>query len=91
MVSAAAGAVVNLTPYVKEKNKLKSGATVNGFIEAFKKYRGLDKLSRAVVVELIENIFIHEDKTIEIRLKCRDEFEEIKERLSKNSAVVSTG
>ena len=70
---------------------VESGATVNGFIEAFKKYRGLDKLSRAVVVELIENIYIHEDKTIEIRLKCRDEFEEIKERLSKNSAVVSTG
>ena len=70
---------------------VESGATVNGFIEAFKKYRGLDKLSRAVVVELIENIFIHEDKTIEIRLKCRDEFEEIKERLSKDSAVVSTG
>lgn len=46
---------------------------VSAFIEVFKKYRGLKELSREVVTELIENIYIHGDKTIEIRLKLKDE------------------
>ena len=44
----------------------------NGFISSFKKYNGIDKLTRDMVVELIENILIHESGEIEIRLKCRD-------------------
>lgn len=56
----------------------------NEFIETFRKYRGLKELSRDVVVELIENIFIHEDGTIEIRLKCKDEFEKVNQYLSQS-------
>ena len=43
------------------------------FIVSFKKYDGIEKLTRDMVVELIENIFIYESGDIEIRLKCRDE------------------
>ncbi|MDE6585630.1 MAG: recombinase family protein [Clostridia bacterium] len=42
------------------------------FVSAFKKYDGVEKLTRDIVVELIENILIHESGEIEIRLKCRN-------------------
>ena len=44
----------------------------NEFISSFKKYNGIEKLTREMVVELIENILIYENGEIEIRLKCRD-------------------
>ena len=44
----------------------------SGFISALKKYDGIEKLTRDMVVELIENILIHESGEIEIQLKCRD-------------------
>ena len=44
----------------------------NEFVSSFKKYDGFEKLTRDMVVELIENILIHESGEIEIRLKCRD-------------------
>ena len=43
------------------------------FIASFKKFDGIEGLTRDMVVELIENIFIKESGDIEIRLKCRDE------------------
>lgn len=58
----------------------------NEFIETFKKYRGLKELSRDVVIELIENIFIHDDGTIEIRLKCKNLFEEAAEYLRQDKS-----
>ena len=56
----------------------------NAFIERFKKYRGLKELSRSVVIELIENIYVHGDGTIEIHLKCKDELIKAKEYLLQN-------
>ena len=44
----------------------------NEFITSIKKYDGFEKLTRDIVVELIENILIHESGEIEILLKCRD-------------------
>lgn len=46
----------------------------NEFITKFKQYHGLTKLTREVLVELVDNIYIHEGGAIEIHLKCRDEF-----------------
>ncbi len=46
----------------------------NEFIMRFKKHKGLTELSREVLVELVENIYIHEGGAIEIHLKCRNEF-----------------
>ena len=45
------------------------------FIASLKKYDGFEKLTRDIIVELIENIFIHESGEIEIKLKCRDELD----------------
>ena len=58
------------------ESELKSFAVndyADEFIASLKKYDGIEKLTRDIVVELIENIFIHESGDIEIRLKCRNE------------------
>ncbi|MCH5350441.1 MAG: recombinase family protein [Clostridiales bacterium] len=46
----------------------------NEFISKFKKYRALSELRREMLVELVDNIYIHEGGAVELHLKCRDEF-----------------
>ena len=46
----------------------------NEFIKAFLKYRGFTQLTREILSELVENIYVHEGGEIEIRLKCREAF-----------------
>lgn len=50
------------------------GQGSNAFIENFKKYKGLNALTREILSELIENIFVHEGGDLEIRLKFRDSY-----------------
>ena len=58
----------------RELENRKSGAEGhNEFIETFKKHRGLKTLTREIVTELIENIYIHEGGEIELCLKCKNE------------------
>ena len=54
-------------------------------IASFKKFDGIKGLTRDMVVELIENIFIHENGDIEIRLKCRDELNSAAELFDKDN------
>ena len=42
------------------------------FVLTFKKYEGIQKLTRDIVIELIDNIMVHANGDIEVRLKCRD-------------------
>lgn len=57
----------------EELRKSESGQDAsNEFIESFCKYRGLKELTREVVVELIENVYVERDGTVEVRLKCKD-------------------
>ena len=58
------------------------------FVNAFCKYDGMRELSRDVVTELIENIYIHEDGEVEIRLKCKDAFLAAEEFLRRNALPV---
>ncbi len=46
----------------------------NEFVSLFKKFGGLKELSREVLTELVENIYVHEGGAIEISLKCKDAF-----------------
>ena len=54
---------------------IKNGLTKeNRFIENFKKYQNITELTRDIVVELINNIYIYENGLIEIEVKFRDEY-----------------
>lgn len=46
----------------------------NEFIATFKKYDGLKELTREIMCELADNVYVREGGEIEIRLKCRDSY-----------------
>ena len=62
----------------------------NEFIEHFKKYGNLKSLSRSVLVELVDEILVHEDKKITIRFKFQNPYKEAMEYIEMNKDVIKT-
>ncbi len=46
----------------------------NSVAEKLRQYENMRKLTRKVVVELIDEVYVYEDKTIEVIMKFQDEF-----------------
>ncbi len=46
----------------------------NEFIKHFKEYKDIEKLDKQMIVDLIDNIWIHEGKYIEIDIKYKDQY-----------------
>ena len=62
--------------YIDEIDKIKNGITrENRFVANFKKYKNITELTRNILSALVENIYVYEDKRIEIEFKFKDEFE----------------
>ena len=49
----------------------------NEFVEHFKQYRNIDKLTRPMLIELIDSILVHEDNRITIKVKFIDALERV--------------
>ena len=49
----------------------------NEFAEHFRQYKNIDRLTRPLLVELIESIYVHEGNRITIKVKFFDELEKI--------------
>lgn len=49
----------------------------NKFLSSFLKYRNIQELTREVIVELIEMIYVHEGGTITIDFKYQDEYQRL--------------
>lgn len=60
----------------------------NQFVENFIKYRNIDKLTREVVVALIEMIYIYEDQKIKIVFKYQNPFKEAMEYIENNRTLL---
>ena len=73
-----------------QMSKIESGAEDNEFVSTFIKYRGLKELSREVLVELVENIYVHEGGAVEIHLKCEDAFQLAAEYVERNKTLISS-
>lgn len=54
-----------------------SSSTENQFIAHFLKYQNIDSLTREMIVELIEMIYVHEGGTITIEFKYQDEYQRL--------------
>ncbi len=67
-----------------------NGMKKNSFIESFKKLGNIEKLTRPLVLELIDEVLIHEGERITIRLKCKDAFESATEYIEINKDDVKT-
>lgn len=54
-----------------------STSVENQFITHFLKYKNIDSLTREVVVELIEMIYVHEGGTVTVEFKYQDEYQRL--------------
>lgn len=73
----------------EDKNK-ESKTPYDDCLNTFKKYRGIDKLDRQIVVELIEKILVHENKKLTIVFKFQDEFEELLKYIEQNKDMIDS-
>jgi len=56
----------------------------NEFIREFRKHKGITRITRDVVVTLVDRIIVHEGKRIEIIFRYRDEYKDISSIFAQN-------
>lgn len=81
-------AIAKLRERIEEAEK--GAGEDNSFIESFRKIGNIEKLTRPLLTELIEEILIHEGGRITIRMKCRDAFEQAAEYIEQNKDIAIT-
>ena len=59
--------------------------TENEFLTAFRKYENIDKLTREILIELVEHIKIYEGGEISVRFKFADEYRRVAEYIEVNT------
>jgi len=76
---------------LKEKlEEQENGMENNSFVLSFKKLGNIEKLTRPLLLEFIDEILIHEGNRITICLKCKDAFEQATEYIELNKDIVKT-
>ena len=69
-----------------EQAELKNGVDAeNPFLAAFRQYRNIDKLTRDILIELVDHIKVHEGGNISIVFRFADELRRIKELIALNT------
>lgn len=71
----------------KLKNLEQGQQDKNEFLESFMKYRNIKSLTREIIVELIDMIYVFEDGKIKLVFKYQDPFREAEEYIEKNKAL----
>ena len=75
----------------RTNEEFKNGITEDDdFISHFKKYGKIDTLTRAMVVELIDKIYVHEGGRITISFKFTDAYEKALEYIELNKEAILT-
>ena len=70
----------------EEKEELENGIdTENPFLATFRKYENIDKLTREVLIELVEQIKVYENGNISVSLKFANEYRRIAEYIEVNT------
>lgn len=69
-----------------EQSELEKGVdTENPFLAAFRKYENIDKLTREILIELVDYIKVYEGGDISIRFKFADEYRRVTEYIEANT------
>ena len=80
---AISGVIASLK---KERDELENGIdTENPFLATFRKYENIDKLTREILIELVDVIKVYEGGDISIKFKFADELRRITEYIQVNS------
>jgi DNA invertase Pin-like site-specific DNA recombinase len=72
----------------EEKAELENGMdTENLFLKTFRKHENIDKLSREVLIELVEQIMVSEGGNITVKLKFSNEYRRVAEYIQLNNTT----
>ena len=63
----------------------------NRFISSFLRYRNIQVLTREIIVELIEMIYVHEGGTITIQFKYQDEYQRLLDLIDEQGLASAAG
>lgn len=75
-----------------ERDNMENGVDAeNPFLTAFKKYENIDKLTREILIELVDYIKVHEGGDISIKFKFADELRRIMEYVEINRDLQRVG
>lgn len=70
----------------EEKAELENGIdTENPFLVTFRKYENIDKLTREVLIELVDHIKVYENGSISVSLKFANEYRRVTEYIKLNT------
>ncbi len=75
--------VLTLREEIKKQSDIKNFRR-NNFVESFKKHQNIEYLTREVLLELVDTIYVHEGKKITIKFRFRDELQRCRELLELN-------
>ncbi|MGM0293908.1 hypothetical protein IGJ00_002434 [Enterococcus sp. AZ062] len=62
----------------------KSRDEITPYIEVFREHRNVTKLNRAILLDLVEEIHVREDKSIEIDFRFEDTYQKLLIQLKNN-------
>ena len=63
-----------------ERDELENGVTVeNPFLSVFRKHENIDRLTREILIELIDHIKVYEDGEIKIQFKFEEDYRRVTE------------
>lgn len=80
---------LNIERLQNEKKKYENQKISSSeWIEKFKEQKEIKKLSRDIIIELIECIYVHENNKITIKFKFEDEFKRCLEYIKNNKNVI---
>lgn len=77
----------NIQHIEEELEKFNKNDNNSIWIDKFTKYRNITQLSKEVVDELIEDIYVHEGKEITIKFKYEDEYQKAIEYIKRNESL----
>lgn len=70
----------------EEKAELENGVNVeNPFLVAFRKYENINKLTRDILIELVDTIKVYENGNISVKLKFANEYRRVAEYIEVNT------
>ena len=77
----------NIKNIEEELNKFKKNDNNAIWIDKFVKYKNITQLSKEVIDELVDDIFIHEGKEITIKFKYEDEYQRAIDYIKRNEKI----
>jgi len=88
-ITASQSTIANLK---EEQAELENGVDAeNPFLASFRKYENIDKLTREILIELVDSIKIYEGGDISIKFKFADEYRRVAEYIEINNQDKKAG